>query len=297
MNRSLARILSALSIALAGAARAQEHPAGHEGGHAAEAAHEGHGGGEYPVALIERPLELPMGMVEVEANLLAYLFSGVTVGGETFGGPFKPTYLGFGVAYGVTNQLQVALSSSGFCLTGTSGGCGHVFDDLAAEVAFGVLHQKGLQVSLQAGLEFAHLAGGTAAVDTPLEIAGGIGIDLRAVSGQFALRAGPKLTFGLKERSGFNREFLVVPLVFQFQANQHLALEAGLALNLLLDPPDPLGFFDYVRVPVSVGALYALSNKLDVGGSFVFTNLLGKSSAGPNGIDGRALQIFVNFRL
>jgi hypothetical protein len=302
MHRSILSLLSAAGLALAGggAALAQEHspehPAGREGGHESGA----HGGGDYPTAVIDRPLELPKGMFELQANLLANLASPRdNLAGDTVYGPFKPAYVGFGAAYGVDGHLQVAVSSQGLCLSGTSGSCEHVFDQFAVEAAYGVLHQKGFELSLQAGLDFDHVGGNSEFETTPLEISGGLGVDLRIVSGRFAIRAGPKLTFGLKERSFLNREYLQVPLIFQLQVDPHLALSLGVALNLGLTPPDPYGFGDLLGIPVQVGALYALHNHFDVAAVFVFANLLGKESIkyGRSGLDERLVQLAFAYRL
>ena len=286
MNRSALSLLSAASLALAGcAAFADEHPAGHESGG-------GHGGGDYPTAVIDRPLELPKGMLELHANIFASLSKGFDgIGGETIGGPFKPTFLGLGAAYGVDGHLQLGISTTGFCLTGSSGGCDKVFDDIAIEAAYGVLHQKGLELSLQAGVQFARF--------DATEVALGLGVDLKVTSGQFAIRAGPKLQFGLTQRDGLNREYLQIPIIFVFQADQHLALEAGVALNLGIDPPDGVGFGNWLGIPVQVGALYAVDKHLDLGATFGFSNLLGKESVvyGRSGIDDRFLQIFCAYRL
>jgi hypothetical protein len=286
MNRSILSLFSAASLALAGsgAALAEEHPAGHESG--------GHGGGDYPTAVIDRPLELPKGMFELHANILASLSASIDgFGGETIGGPFKPTYLGLGAAYGVDGHLQIGVSTNGFCLTGTSGGCDKVFDDFAVEAAYGVLHQKGFELSLQGGVEFARF--------DATEVAVGLGVDLKVTSGQFAIRAGPKLQFGLTQRDGLNREYLQIPIIFQFQVDQHLALEAGVALNLGIDPPDGVAFGNWLGIPVQVGALYAVDKHLDLGAIFGFSNLLGKESVvyGRSGIDDRFLQIFCAYRL
>ena len=292
MSRSILSLLSAASLALAsGAARAQEHSPEQSSGH--EPAHEtDHGGGDYPTAVIDRPLELPKGMLELHANILANLSKGIEgFGGETVYGPFKPTLLGFGAAYGVDGHLQLGVSTNGFCLTGSSGGCDKVFDDFAVEAAYGVLHQKGFELSLQAGVGFAHF--------DATEVALGLGIDLKVTSGQFAIRAGPKLQFGLTQRDGPNREFLQIPIIFQVQVNPHLALEAGVALNLGIDPPESVGFGNWLGVPVQVGALYAVDKHLDLGALFGFSNLLGKESIvyGRSGIDDRFLQIFCAYRI
>jgi hypothetical protein len=278
MNRPFASILCSACLALAGAAAADEHPSSHEGGH---------GGGDYPTAVIERPLELPKGMFELQGNLTFGLNSSVATFGETLGSPFKPTYLGLGAAYGVDGHLQVAFSTQGLCLTGVSGGCEHVFDDFALEAAYGVLHQKGLEISLQGGLEFAGFAG-----DAGMAVAGAVGIDLKAVSGQFAVRAGPKLSFGLKERGDANREILKVPLEFIFQATPQLALSLASNITVLLDPG--IGdLSDYYAIPLGVGALFAVDKHLDVGAQFAFINLFGKDG----GVDGRIGQVFVAYRL
>ena len=52
-------------------------------------------------------------------------------------------------------------------------------------------------------------------------------------------------------------------------------------------------FGDTFQVPVGLGALYSISNKLDVGGQITFPNLAGKDGTA----DFRAIDLFVNFRL
>jgi hypothetical protein len=253
---------------------------------ASAAAAEEHAGGEYPISYIERPLALPAGMFQISAALLANLSSGSA---------FRPLFLSPGVAFGVDGKLQIGVSSNGLCINlgnllenGHSiFGCPYAVNDFAVEADYDIVHQPGLDAAVQ-----------TAVLVNPInptslvELAAGI--DLRMVQGKFAIRAGPKLAVGLNQRDIGNREFLRVPLDFILQVDKQLALSAGLDLNLLLDPPDPHSFGDFLTIPVRVGGLFAVNNKIDLGAVFGFDNLLGK---GPGGVDYRSLGVFVNLRL
>ena len=288
MNRRLGPALAA-ALLCAGAAFANPEPATTEpeGGHEVGAHFGVYTKANYPTEVTKRPLELPDGMLEVNLGLSINLGSPITVAGETIFGPLKPIRTPLSAIYGIGGKLQVGLETEGLCLN--SSACDKVIDNFGLEAAYGVIHQKGLEMSVQAALAF-NWPGDVTDVSLAL------GVDVRLTQGQLAIRAGPKLAIGLNDRDGYNREFLRVPIDFQFQADPHLMLDLGLDLNLMLDPPAPAGFGDFIGVPLRLGAIYAINRQFDVGAFFSFTNLLGKASYGPTGFDGRQLYIYVAFR-
>ena len=301
-HRSLGPALGA-ALLCAGAAFAHDEPAPpeHEGAHEGGAHGAVYTKDNYPTEVIKRPLELPDGMLQVNLGLDINLSSSINnAAGDTVVGPFKPVHTPLSAFYGIGGKLQVGIETSGLCLN--SENCEKVIEDVGVEAAFGVIHQKGLEMSVQGGLSFSWpgiaQADGTVATNVFASLA--VGVDVRLQQDQFAVRAGPKLFFGLTHRDGTtNREYLRVPIDFQFQADPHLVLDFGMDLNLFLDPPDPLGFGDFIGIPLRVGAIYAINRQFDVGAVFTFTNLLGKSDAfvfGPSGFDGRQLSVFVAFR-
>jgi hypothetical protein len=243
----------------------------------------------YPTQLVLRPLELPAGMVQVGASLDINMSSSINdTLGNTLWGPFKPFLIGLQAQYGVDGHLQLGISSSGLCFTDA---CGHTFNDFSLEADYGFLHQQGLDGAFQGALLFNNLAD-----SVMLGVA--VGVDLRMVQGQFAIRAGPKLKFGLTNRDGGNTEAIDVPLAFQFQVDPHLALELRSDIVLGLNPVGGT-FGDYLQIPVQLSGIYAVNKMFDVGAYFAFTNLLGKSSTilDQTGLDGRQLGFFALYRL
>ena len=293
MNRRFAPVFAALlcagAVFAAFAASANEEPGTpeHEGGHGSAAHGAVYTKENYPTEVIKRPLELPDGMLQVNLGLDINLSAPIDVAGTTVSGPLNPVRTPLSAFYGIGGQLQVGIESNGLCLNSA---CEKVFDDVGVEAAFSVIHQKGLEMSMQGGLFFGW-PGDT--VSTALAL----GIDVRLQQDRFAIRAGPKFYFGLTNRDGtLNREALRVPIDFQFQADPHLMLDFGIDLNLVLDPQAPFGFGDFIGVPVRLGAIYAINRQFDVGAFFSFTNLLGKETMGQTGLDGRALSVFLAFR-
>lgn len=229
----------------------------------------------YPIEELKRPLTLPAGMIEVAPALGIELSNNVA---------FKGITLGASAYYGVDDKLSVGVYTGGLCLGDV---CGKTFNDLSVGARYSLLSQKGLDAALQAALGFGSF--------DPSAFGLAVGVDLRAVQGQFALRAGPKLALGITGRDApnYNREYLIIPLEGDFEVNTNLLLQLYVDIRFMIDPPDGVGIGDTVQVPVGVGASYAVSNKLDVVGAFMFTNLLGKNG----GADGRVLSIGARFRL
>lgn len=236
----------------------------------------------YPIEELKRPLTLPAGMIEVSVPLTIELSKDVA---------FKAYQLGVGAMYGVDDKLSVGFSTGGLTLCTESPNNCKALNDFSLEGRYSLLSQKGLDAALQASLGFGSF--------DPSVMGLAVGVDLRAVQGQFALRAGPKLGFTFVGRDKtLYRETLVIPLEGDFEVSHNLLLGLYVDIRFTFDPPDPYGIGDTLMVPIGVGAVYAVSNKLDIFGSFFFSNLRGKDAFGDAApLDGRTLTIGARFRL
>ncbi len=65
--------------------------------------------GAYPMAVNQRPLTLPKGMVQLVGQLNHVAFN---LGGAGMGNGLSATALAFGAAYGVTDKIQLGASTA-----------------------------------------------------------------------------------------------------------------------------------------------------------------------------------------
>jgi hypothetical protein len=213
------------------------------------------GAGDWPLAVIERPLTLAPGMIEVRGDTLGVSLSADAVG--------KPIFAAPDVAYGVTHSITVGLTHlTGLCLTGTSGRCPKAYNDVGLEATVGILRAETASLAAHVGFAFASF--------DPL-IGGAVGgARLRVGAGKVAVVLDPTIYVGALGRDelyltgGLNdgpKETLHVPVEVQVQATPTLAAIVASGVDGPLD-----GFGDRYVVPVGVGATYAVTRRLDVGG-------------------------------
>jgi hypothetical protein len=119
-----------------------------------------------------------------------------------------------------------------------------------------------------------------------------------------AVTVAPLLNFGLTERdtqativgtnattASGNREVLTVPVTLQVQGTDRLAVAVSTAIAGPLDPQVG-GFGDSYTIPLAAEVDYAVTNMLDLGANFSFTNLAGKNSTS----DARFGKVFARAR-
>ena len=262
-------------MATAGIAAAQDPPEGTGEPVVEPAAEEAPIGGpltkeSYPLSVIDRPLQVIKGMIEIAGNTVQINLSKSLVG--------KPVSLAPSVYYGITDKMSVGVfHGTGICLTGADNGCGKVYNDIGADFRYYVLDSGAFTLSAHAGLYFFSL--------DPVILNGNIGAYFQyTITPKFAILADP--TIGIKLKDGVNS--IAVPVWLGFQATP--ALWAFLSTSFG-GPFD--GFGDFFTGSLGVGATYAINNKMDVGGEFQFTNLYGKGG----GADGRLLVLRFAIRL
>ena len=230
----------------------------------------------WPLELTKRPITLAKGMLEIQGTI------GINLAESAIGKPFN---ISPDIYYGVSDKLSVGLThGTGLCLSGTDGGCAKVYNDVGVDAIFAFMTGN-LNVGAHGGIAISQIS-------DPLFAGLNVGVLVKFMSGKLAVTADPKVNIGLTERD-FNKESLNLPVQIAFQATPKLAAFLNTGIGGPLD-----GFGDAFAVPVGVGALFALSNKLDVGGQFLLPLVAGGTLfEGATGAKARAIQLFVNFRM
>jgi hypothetical protein len=224
----------------------------------------------WPLRLTQRPLVLAPGMLEVSADL----HINVSEGGDDF----DRVYLPLGVFYGVNRQLTVGIDHEiGICFSG----CDKTYNDIGVTGLYSLMGKGSFQAALQAGLRFPEL---------DPDVGAGIeaGMDVKLIAGSLALVAEPLFYFGLASRDEVRKDTLAIPLRLEIQVNEQTALYV---FSGFFGPLD--GFGDNLAIPVGLGALFAVSNRIDVGAEFRFTNLIGNNG----GAEGREILLRAALRL
>jgi hypothetical protein len=241
--------------------------------------------GSVPAALVDRPVVLPNGMLEIRQVGLD-----INLSKDNAGKPIRLTIPN--VSFGIADNLEVGIFSgdlspafapfgalSGFCLS-SSENCGdHRFDSIAVEAIYRFMAGP-TQLAAHGVLNFTQIS-------DPMFSHLAAGVLGKYTSGKFAVAFDPSIHFGLSHRDMGNKEFLSIPVSLQFQFAPNLA---GFVNTGLFGPFD--GFGDSYSIPVGLGALFNVNPMVDLGGAFTFENLLGKN----NSADYRALFLFANIR-
>ena len=305
-------------------------PAGGEGGEGGEAGGAGEAGGEagagatvgaetpaggetvgaevsggmytketWPKDIVARPLTLAKGMVEIRGDVF------VNLSKELVGKPFA---IAPDIYYGVSDKLSIGLTHGlGLCLAGSENGCGEVYNDVGLDVNLSALRDAKMDLALKVGLD---LRGGGAGPFDPMLLQAHLGAIFKYRIDKIAIYAEPTIGIGITERDGTddgmggtaggNKETIAVPVTLGFQATPELFAFLKTGIGGIVGP-NPFsgggalldGFADNYAIPIGVGALFAVSQKLDVGGEFLFPALAGSDIATS---DARAINLKVNAR-
>lgn len=237
-----------------------------------------------PLRLVDRPLHLPAGGVQitipVNANMNAGRADAINV---------NPSFY-VGASDMVTLGLRPLV---GLCVSGTEaaeGSCDQLYNDLGVDAIFGLLESDHFDVAAGLSLNAAPLAGPTA-------VAGEARLIMRFSNAEWALALAPTInhgfndretgekivasafplatwSFGTAERLAGNGDYLALPASFQFQAFPWLTLVAGVSFQGPLKSAEG-NFGDAFRVPMGFATVFALSRNLDLAGAITFPNLRG----------------------
>lgn len=221
---------------------------------------------QWPLAATRRPLTLAASMVEIRGETL-----GVNLSDGASG---DPVFLAPDLYFGVSDKLTVGVTHDvGFCISGDA--CDPAYNDLGLELLFAIMQAGNLQAAVHGGLLLPSL--------DPLVGGLEVGLAGKIVGGSLALTFDPSLYIGMAGRDEiafrsfdgiFGKETFRLPVALQYQLNFQTMVFLSTGVNGPLD-----GFGDFYRVPVGIGALFAVNNRIDFGVELEFLDLLGKGSS------------------
>lgn len=213
---------------------------------------------DWPLEAIRRPLTLAASMLEIRGDTLR-----INLSDDAFA---EPISVAPDIYFGVTDLFTVGVThETGICLTGEDGGCARSYDDIGLDAIYALMRAGTLQVAAHGGL-VAHrfsdpFAGGLRA-----------GLRTRIVAGKVAVIVDPTLDVELFERD-LVEDFLRVPVDVQYQ------LEAQTMIFVSSGVEGPLdGFGDGYRIPLGLGILFAVNERLDVGAELRLGNAAGQDA-------------------
>jgi hypothetical protein len=210
----------------------------------------------------------------------------------------KPFSIAPDVSVGATPDLTFSLIHStygttgfrggtglGLCVTGTSGGCAHPYNNVGGEALYSVV--KGdAAMALVGGLYSLDLADGW--VDLK------VGLKTKLSSGPLALTVNPSVYAGLDHRDT-NADQLYVPIGLGYKLSP--VVTAGIGSGIKGPVKDFSRFGDSFTVPLGVNAVVTLDPAFAVGGSFTFGKLVGGTALADaaTGTDYRGIHVWINY--
>lgn len=264
-------------------ARAQdtEPPATAAGATHTESVGEAHRKG-WSLAHVNRPHTLPAGEIQVFAPVQFSLSAGEVA---------QPVFVAPNVSVGVTDRLTLRLLHSeayrapsdvaGLCLTGTSGGCPRLYDNVSADAQLALWEAGPFSLVGSAGLSLARL--------DPLLAGATFGSVAEVELGErFTLQVEPALFVGLNRRGSGNVDRLGATARLFDQVAERWLMFALTGFYAALDRPK-----DTAMVPVGAGVVFAALPKVDLGLQLTFTRVGGRGAS----LDERQLSILTAFRL
>jgi hypothetical protein len=234
---------------------------------------------------VQRGVQSPKGM------LAARIILGVNLSADRVG---KPISIAPDIYYGISDRLQVGLVHTGpmgwqsrpglgLCLTGEDNGCPKIYDNVGFDVMYGLAFASALHLSAHGTLYVASF--------DPSSLVLAVGAAGKYhVNDAVSLYFDPQLGIVVSDRD-VSDDALYVPLELQYQAG------APMTLKLLTGFAGSLSAFgDTLQVPVGLGVVRNLSERLDLGARFSFDNLLGAQVDGVGRADARSLALLLVVR-
>lgn len=214
----------------------------------------------------------------------------------------EPISIAPDIYFGVTDEFTVGLVHSGIaergffggvgrslCLTGEDEGCPEVYPNVGLSGALSIIEDD---VSIAAELGLFALNFGDGFFSDPALIQAKLGARGAWVDDPIQVVFEPNVFVALTERDedigGLHGDILNIPVAAYFSATDELSVgaQAGFTGNL-----DGLG--DTWAVPLSAVAHFAIDDRVGLGGSFTFPQLIAEEDTA----DLRSLNIFASFRL
>jgi hypothetical protein len=216
----------------------------------------------------------------------------------------KPFSIAPDVSYGVTQDLTLSLIHStygttgfrggtgdGLCLTGTSNGCAHPYNNVGGEALYS-LATGDAPIAAVVGLYSLNLD--QSFVDLKL------GFKTKFTLGAFALVVNPSIYVGMNDREATtpNVDQLYLPVGLTYKLSPQLTVGLGSGIKGPLN--DFSKFGKAWSVPLGANAVVTLDRAFAVGAAFTFGKLVGApaledASPPQTGTDFRALHLWLNY--
>ncbi len=229
----------------------------------------------WPEPIVERPLTLPAGMLELRGNTARINLSSDRIA--------EPISLAPDLYFGVTGELTAMIRHDvGICLTGEETGCPEVYDDFELGALYSIVEPTpATEIALLAAFDADSLSEGSFSAQ-----AGGR-FQWNSRSTQVELEG--VVDVGLSDRDAGNGDEVRFEVEGFVQLGNFVpVVETGLRL-----PFDDTG--DNLAVPLGFGAFFTVSRSLDVGARIHFPEILGGDAAA--GGDARELRVHVHLRI
>ncbi len=234
---------------------------------------------------VARGVQSPGGLFTARVLLL------IDASKDSFG---KPTSLAPDLFYGVSDTVQIGLLHTGpmgwqsrpgfgLCLSGTTGGCPKVYNNVGFDFMYGLLYGD-FNLSLHSSLFLLPISDPTGVMWT-------IGFTGKFhFSDAVALLFDPQIGVMLAHRDIY-KEQLFIPVELQFQVGAAVSFKV---LSGVSGQLSELG--DTYQVPLGLGLVGNVTSHLDLGLRFSFDNLLGHVPTGVDRTDRRSLALLLTFR-
>jgi hypothetical protein len=220
------------------------------------------------------------------------------------GAALKPFSIAPDVSVGATSDLTLSVvtstfgtsgfrggTGSGLCVTGTSGGCPHPFNNIGGEAVYS-LAEGDAAIAAVGGLYSLNLD--QSFVDLKL------GAKMKYSFGAVSLLFNPSVYVGMNRRDAMtpNTDQLYLPVGLTYRVATPLTVGVGSGLKGPL--ANFTNFGDKFVVPLGFNAVLTINPAFAVGSSFTFGKLTGAaalSNATPpgTGTDFRAVHIWLNY--
>lgn len=188
-----------------------------------------------------------------------------------------PIFLAPHFYWGVTRDLTIGITHrEGICVKG----CGdrHYLDN-GFGLLYNLVRSRDFELDLNTGAQIRNF--------DPFFFGVRGGVIGRVNFSSVALVFDPSLYIGFSHRERGNREQLVLPAWFYFQVTPVVVPFVG---AMVVGPLE--GFADHFSVPVEGGSIFSVSQDVDLGAYFRFSNLLGRGGSA----DWRELGMLGRFR-
>jgi hypothetical protein len=234
---------------------------------------------------VMRGVQGPAGLFTARLLLLSNASTGA------FG---KPVSFAPDLYYALSDTVQVGLvhtgpmgwqtlPGAGLCLTGTSNGCPHVYDNVGLDFMFGLLYGD-VHLSIHSSVYLMQIS-------DPASVMWTIGLSGKLhFTEVVALLFDPQIGIALTNRDIY-KDQLFLPVELQFQAGRAVSLKV---LSGVTGQLSALG--DTYVIPLGLGVVGNINRNVDLGLRFSFDNLLGKVPMGVSRTDQRSLGLLLTIR-